>query len=280
MTINIGDCIPTPDSPLGPELEVDIPFIGELRSMTASLYDIMDPSEFLMKFMDKLSVALGPIRQFLEVLEVLIAIKSCFDAVVDAVSSLSPGPIFDCFSGLLEALQRLLKYIPPFQYIVTLVQVMALVIDLIDALMDFYIELDARISDLAGMLTIANEFADNNLVDMHTCAMTEVKTLLVASLDPLKVIKPIIMVLMEAIVRFVPDPDLQQAVDQFKQGFSDLEGLRDNMINSAGLPNITVLLTGLNTIRTVVVAGHNILGPLVGIAADKTNRAFPSLVNF
>jgi len=279
MAFQLAVCFPVPDEP--PDLPtIEIPFLGELKKAAGSLYAIPDPTELLNGLLDQVNVALAPVRQLLEIIEVLMAIKSCFDAIVDAIKTLSPGPIFDCFGALFEALARLLAYIPPFKYIAVLLGVLDLVIQIIDAILDVFLAIDQKITEFKAALDISKEYEDDELEALGNCAMLEIKAPIAASIDILRIIRPVVFVLSEAIVRFVPDPQLQADLDKLQEALAKLESIRDAIVNGASIPALEELLGMMNIIRSALVSVYNILAPIIGKPANKVIKSLPIYENF
>ena len=78
--------IEMPDPP--PQLE--IPHFGVMEKAWEGLRSIPDPDELLLKFQDTLTTALAPVRRFLEMVEIFMAVYGCIKAIPEAIMSLSP----------------------------------------------------------------------------------------------------------------------------------------------------------------------------------------------
>ena len=93
--------VPCLEMPALPELpSLEIPQFGVLEAARQSLYDLPDLSVYLMSMQELAGNALAPLRRFLEMIEVIVAIKSCqYKANIDIALELGDielGAINDC----------------------------------------------------------------------------------------------------------------------------------------------------------------------------------------
>ena len=97
-------------------LRIRLPGLGALQALREALDKLPSPSQAVGQFMSMIDSALQPLRQIISVMEMLLAIINCLEAVYDAVSELSPDPIVDCINNLSTIISRLAEYIPPVPY--------------------------------------------------------------------------------------------------------------------------------------------------------------------
>jgi len=264
---------------------VFIPVLGELRKARDSIHGLTKPHDLLLKFMDVLNVALAPVRQLLELIEILMAFKDCITAIPDSIFPLpDPQPIIDCLKKLLQVFARLMMYIPPMPYIKSMVYLVAFLVDIIDALLDVLIELDMFITEWKNMKLIALQLGDINLLRLAECRGQEFGVTAISIADVLKIIIPLLEMMLEPISRLVPNPKLKQMV-------KDLADARKTLDNVAGLVRagaaaveqllvvLHPLLSCIMQMRVIVVTVYNIVAPFFSLPS-KQQKPVPSFSNF
>ena len=104
--------------------------------------DKLDPSDQVKKLFDTVNTALAPLQPVFTVIDAVISIKDCIEALIDALGPPpSPKPIIDCLTKLLALVEKLLKLIP--QYSIPL-----LVAQFLDALIIFVKSFKAQIEHI------------------------------------------------------------------------------------------------------------------------------------
>jgi hypothetical protein len=276
MTVAI--CIEMPPPPELPELS--IPQFGILQAARQSLYDLPDMSVYIMSLQTAAAAALAPLRRFLEMVEIIFAIKNCTQAVIEALLPPSPEPIINCIKDLIKAIARIASFFPPFEYIKTMMSLARYCSQIIDEVVDLFVLLDEKISDLKENLLIAEELGDIDLGAIVDCAGNQYGNLIINAMDILKFITPILTILLEPLARLVPVPALSKMVRQL----ADLPGLVDEIqtqIEGAqGPPVLGSLLQILNMVSGICVTLYNVLAPLVGRDPDMEYSTVPVLENF
>jgi len=100
----IAACLNVDPPPPTPQLE--IPQLGIFKVARDSLYDLPDLSKYILKLQDATALALAPIRRFLDVIAVLIAIKRCISAVPDSLLPPNPSAILECIEDLTKEIEK------------------------------------------------------------------------------------------------------------------------------------------------------------------------------
>lgn len=277
----VVDCIELSNPP--DALSLEVPQFGVLESVRQSFYDLPDPSTYLMQFFGSTQLALAPLRRFLDMLEILLAIQECINSVVDAVATLSPKPIIDSLAGLVKALGRITTLFPPLSYIPPMIDLTRLVITVIDQLLDFFEFVDGRISALKASLDYAIELGDTDLAAIVDCATDDLNKQMVSNFDILRGIVPLLQLLMTPITRLIQNPALRKALEPILGAGDDLiagvEDVSDQILSDAGVPVLDTLLTPLVVMRNSVAQLHNIVAPIVGRAPNLTTRSLPDYDN-
>lgn len=128
------ECDHTPTPP--PEYCVNLPFGIKLCTGRASAFFFEGREKQLLSFVGLLQPMLTPLLLILILASLVKALIDCVNSVVDAVSSLSPQPIIECLEKLAKILPTLMHFIPPLNYIRTLVDIVRIIIALLDTLIE------------------------------------------------------------------------------------------------------------------------------------------------
>lgn len=282
--------------------QLNIPHFGLLQKGWDALGKIPDPSELLAAFQDQLAIALAPVRRFLEIVEVFLSLQQCVTAIPDAITSLSPGPIFDCIEQLAKTIARVLSWLPPLSYVRLALDIMAYCIDLVDEILAFFTLLDSKITDYINTMANAQLVGDIELIAIVNCGLSGIRPTIVTALDMLKFIQPICDVLMDMFLRLIPSDQMREGVKKYKEAGDYMTTARDELASDGGqtaltpypgkeavakvqnvlvpVPPLSPLLEGMNTARNAVVLLHNILAPIIGDDTRKEGRSLPEYDNF
>jgi hypothetical protein len=263
---------------------ITIPNLGILEQAHAAISSIPDPAELMAMFMDKLSLALAPLRKYLQVLEGLIAIKQCVEALPRAIITLSPSPIFDCLKALVRAFAALIQDIPPIPYIQCVIDLCKICVDLIDAIVNLLVKLDNKISALLTLRNYALALNDTDLVDITGCSLQYIKIPLQQIMQVLKLIKPLNDILLSVIMRLIPTPQAQKAAEEYQAAAGSFDTCSTQLatIDPAvlGFPSLSGMMPAIGATRNAMVVIHNVLAPIIGEDPSLTTRTLPSFTNF
>jgi len=294
-------CVESPALPLPPE--IDLPHFGIMSKAWSALGKIPDLGELLAGYQDQLAIALAPVRRFLEIVEVIMSLVNCVTAVPRAIIRLSPSPVFDCMEELVETVQRIIAWIPPFSYIRLQLGLMGYAIDLIDEIISFFTALDNRITVLIESMDLAVSLGDLELVKIVNCGISPLRNNTVVALDLMVFISPLVNVLMGVFLRLIPTPAMQKASDEALAAGAYLITAVDALRTGSGqeplpafpgadeatdliqntlvpVPPLAPVLASMNQSRSAMVILYNILANMVGVDADKTPRSTPTFNNF
>ena len=271
-------CIEMPDPPELPKL--DIPQFGVLEAARQSLYDLPDLSVYIMSMQELAGNALAPLRRFLEMIEVIVAIKSCQEAVIDALLPPSPGPIIECLKDLIKAIARLASFFPPFEYVKTMLSLCLYVVSILDEVINLFVFLDERISEYKANISLALDLGDIELGAINDCAGEQATKLVVNAMDILKFISPILSILLNPLARLIPIPELRQILKDLSSLPDVLAGIQQDINEAQGTPALGALIESIAGMRNVTVWLYNLLAPVVGRSGNQRQRAVPDFVNF
>jgi hypothetical protein len=292
--------IPIPDSP--PSIE--IPHLGVIEKAWNSLNRIPNPDELLLQLYDALAALLAPVRRFLELVEIVVAIQDCFLALPKAILRMSPGPIYDCMTNLAKAIARVLSWIPPFAYIKMSCDIAAYCIDVLDEIRLLFNEIDSRLTEWITFWDEAQLTGDTDLASIVDCGAQEIKAQLVMVLDLMKIVKCLTDPLLSVFSRTIPDGSTRDRLAEAQSKYDESDAYMQSSAASmrAGgtsleaypgtsgstkpqhalvpIPPIGDMFIGLNATRNALVLLYNVLAPLSGLEPDKEQREAPTFDNF
>jgi hypothetical protein len=113
--LELPSCNSVPPPP--PQLELDVPFAGKLKSIPNSIRNFQSSDDVLMQFMGQVQTVLAPFMGILALARALQVLFSCMEAIKEAVSKLSPKPIVDCLKEIAKVIPLVFQFIPPLNYV-------------------------------------------------------------------------------------------------------------------------------------------------------------------
>ncbi len=262
---------------------IHIPNLGIIEQALDAISSIPDPAEIMATILNMLNPLLAPLRKYLQVVEAIIAIKQCVEAIPKAIITLNPSPILDCFQALIRVIAELIKDIPPIPYIQVVLDIAAYAMDTIDAIILVFHRLEQKITDLLKLRNYAITLNDLDLVNIVNCGLRDLQLALAQILDVLRIIGPMLNIIMAVILRLIPTPQTQKASDKCIEAAASFDAAQNAAALAditTGLPKLSGLLTALDDMRKALVIIYNALAPWVGEAPNKTDRSAPTFVNF
>lgn len=282
---------------------LNIPNYGIMDKAWSGLGKIPSPDELLIEFLDNLSLALAPVKRYLEMVEVVMGFYQCTKAVPQAIMDLDPGPIFDCMKILVKAIALVMSWVPPMAYVRLALDLASYFMDVIDEIIAFFVRLDAVLTEYLSILDEATLLGDVELLAIMDCAGSRHKARLGPILDIFKVIQPTCNSLNDMFIRLLPMNDKIQEIKKLKKRYEESSsflgsfrtaldaggvlpqfpyfmGTRAIQHPSCPVPPMGDVLEAMNDIRNQMVVLYNLLAPLVGRDPDKTQRDLPGFQNF
>jgi hypothetical protein len=274
-------CIPVgmpPDVP-----EVDVPFLGYFKQARESLYRIPDPSGAICQLMNQVQLALAPARQFLELVENLMALKNCMESLPTAITQLSPQPVIDCLKKLINIIARILAYAPPLSYIKGYCAAAGVVVQVFNQLILLLQAIDRRITEFVTALADAVALDDAELTSTANCGSGELRFMVGNLCDMLLLLSPPLQMFLEPLQRMIPNPILQEAIKRLTDQTSVITDLKAQVASLSDVasigPIITQIVVPMQVLRQAIAAAHDLVAPLVGLAPIG-GVVWPSFVNF
>lgn len=271
-------CVDLSDLPEPPQL--NIPQVGVFKVARQSLFSLPEPSYFLMRLQDAAGLALAPLRRFMELLEAVVAIQNAVTAVIDAITQLSPQPIIDALQGVVEAIARLLTFIPPLSYLPLMLDLINFALTMLDSIIDLLVFIDFRLGTFQETATAAQALGDLELAGIVDCAAQEMGILLQQSLPLISVIFQVPKLLLTPLSRFLPPlkkllDDLAVIEEALPAQVAAVEqGLK---ASSPSAPSIGPMMDLLISLHHAMSIGYNVIAPLAGQSPGRALKETPTL---
>jgi len=282
---------------------IAVPNFGIMDKAWGALGKIPSTDELLIGFQDNLTLALAPVKRYLEMVEIVMGFYQCTKAVPQAIMDLDPGPIFDCFKILVKAIGLVLSWVPPMAYVRVALDLAAYIIDVVDEIIAFFVRLDAILTDYLSILDEATLLGDVELLTIMSCAGTRHKARLGPILDLFAFVQPTCNSLNDMFIRLLPMQDKVKQLKKLKERYEESSsflgsfrtaldaggvlpefpyflGERKTQHPSCPVPPMGDVLEAMNDIRNQMVMMHNLLAPLVGRDPDKAQRSLPGFQQF
>jgi len=194
------------------------------------------------EFMSIIDLALRPLKQIAQLLEFVVGVLNCINAIKDFAFSWDPDPILECVDNLVGIINRLAEYIPPIPYMRALGSIVLVMITYLDETVRALLAIDARISQMNAIRARAATLEDPNLDLVANCVAQEIfnaKTATFGGIESLMLIIGSVM----GIVRLILDI---AGLDALTEDLNTAEA-KINEAAAGGVP-------GLDTIRDIIQA--------------------------
>lgn len=285
--------LPPPDAP--PHMR--LPHLGLLEKAREGLHAIPSPATYLVKFQDALATALAPVKMYLEILEAVNAIYACMQAIPECIIRLSPTPLYECFKNLTQAVRVILQYLPPTAWLYTAAHLAEYTIDLVDEIIEVFIEVDGKIDQQVRGLDYARNMLNSDLEDLIDCNLGDLQAL-ICNIEPILIfVVPAQKILLDTMYRYLKDPRIKVSITRLAAmqvwlpaAFAAVAtgtalpepplGLPSSSETtqhaSVPIPRLGNLLTVMNDGRNQAVKLYNIFAPLAGLSGRKVERTLPT----
>ena len=218
--------------PLPGGIEVG-PVIG---NRTASI------TELIMSTISQASPALAAFVPFMKMLATMEAAAAVLTIIPKAIITLSPSKVVDALVEMTKALAELLKLLPPLVLPLSIMRFIAIVVMLLQEMIDNLHSLDQAITDAEYAIAKGQEREDDDLIAIGQCARSNVEAEIEQAMSiltmlgaPIRLINVFLALLGQPCFRFDPDPDLDlNGLIMFLQAILDF--LTTININIPGLP--------------------------------------------
>lgn len=144
----------------------EIPNIDLCKALLPGSIEFQDPD-----LLRLLQPALAPLVPLFNILEAVVAIKNCIEAIPAALGPPpDPRPIIDCIPTLAEKIQKLLGLLPQVSVPTLVANIIDCIISELRKLRSFIAGLQAQLQRIATIIDKAAELEDPNLQLIAACA--------------------------------------------------------------------------------------------------------------
>jgi hypothetical protein len=146
-------------------------------------------------FFSQIGPAMTPLLPFFNILDVVVQLFNCLQAIPDAITKLDPSELLQCIPALAELVDQLLKLIPQLslpKMIKAILTNMALLLESVAADVRY---LESQLQRCADMIDRASDLNDHVLNGFIVCAQADIRGTLSATAQALRGIGSIVLIL-------------------------------------------------------------------------------------
>lgn len=146
-------------------------------------------------FFSQIGPAMTPLLPFFNILDVVVQLFNCLQAIPDAITKLDPSELLQCIPALAELVDQLLKLIPQLslpKMIKAILVNMALLLESVAADVRY---LESQLQRCADMIDRASDLNDHVLNGFIVCAQADIRGTLSATAQALRGIGSIVLIL-------------------------------------------------------------------------------------
>ena len=202
---------------------------------------IPSAADISLDFFSQIGPAMTPLLPFFNILDVVVQLFNCLQAIPDAITKLDPSELLQCIPALAELVDQLLKLIPQLslpKMIKAALTNMALLMEGIAADVRY---LESQLQRCADMIDRAAQLGDHVLNGFIVCAQADIRTTMSATAEALRGIGSIVLIL-NILLGLFGGPEIPC--------FGDL--LNDNL--DQGFDVLVDLLTGIAEVLRDIAA--------------------------
>lgn len=144
-------------------------------------------------FFSQIGPAMAPLKPFFDMLDTVIQIFKCLQAIPDAIMSLDPGKILDCFPALAKLIDQLLKLIPQLSIPKMIRSILNTLATLLRSIAGEFEYLDREIKRIARAIDRAAQLNDVKMNGFLVCAQNDLESSIMSTAEALKGIGRIIL---------------------------------------------------------------------------------------
>jgi len=264
-----------------PGYSLTLPGMGELTYLRDTLERMPRPSEMLLKFLNSIGPALAPVYSLLKVLDLIQAIIRCVMSVKDCITTLSPFPLIKCFSGLFEALAKIIPLLPPIVYLKMVVDIISLLRMLLDDILSLISIIDFRISEIKRTIEAATAAGDAALIEIAECAKHNLMQQAGGLVSVLEVIGKFIgtlLIVLDMIASFLP-PSAAKEFNKVREAITGAAATASSYASASGFPALQPILEATTALRDALYTVESIGKAVLGNPIAFVQAQIPELQN-
>ena len=255
---------------------VRMPGYGVFEAIRTTLQKVPSNCDLGIDLLALIQSALAPLRPFIDVLELLLAIVNCIFAIKTAVTRLSPGPIVGCLRNLREALDKVLQHIPPIPWLRMIADILRLLIITVNCLLDLLADFDRQILRIQNMIARSSQLNDDNLSFIAECTEKKLRAVEINALHIMRTVS----VLMTAVLVLLNVFQGGSEVEEIIQSQSEMQQQINDAISGATVfPSLQERADFLVTTRTALERAFKIVATPLGETLGVPLSAPPTFVS-
>lgn len=177
-------CIALPDVPA---LE-DICFPGGF--CLSYIWDAIDKiphmADVSLDFFSQIGPAMAPLAPFFSLLDTVLAVYRCIQAIPDAITSLDPSELLKCVPALAELIDKILKLIPQMSIPKMIIAILKNMAYLIRAVASDLLYIQSQLQKIADMIDRASNLNDVKMNGFLVCAQATIEGSVMSTAEALK----------------------------------------------------------------------------------------------
>lgn len=144
-------------------------------------------------FFSQIGPAMAPMKPFFDMLDTVIQIFKCLKAIPEAIMSLDPGKILDCFPALAKLIDQLLKLIPQLSIPKMIRAILRNLSVLLRSIANEFEYIDRQIKRIARSIDRAASLQDVKMNGFLVCAQNDLNQSVLSTAEALKGLGRIIL---------------------------------------------------------------------------------------
>jgi len=184
------------DLPEIPDLE-DICFPGGF--CLSYIWDAIDQiphlADISLDFFSQIGPAMAPLQPFFNLLDTVLAIFRCVQAIPKVITELDPSELLNCIPALAELIDQILKLIPQLSIPKMIIAAIKNLAALLRAIAADFLYLQSQLQRIADMIDRAADLNDVKLNGFLVCAQDTVEGSVMSTAEALKGIGRIILLI-------------------------------------------------------------------------------------
>jgi len=188
------------------ELCFDLPEIPELEDMCfpggfclSYIWDAIDQiphmADVSLDFFSQIGPAMAPLQPFFSLLDTVLAIFRCVQAIPDVITSLDPSELLNCIPALAELVDKILKLIPQLSIPKLVIAAIKNLAHLLRAIAADLLYLESQLQRIADMIDRAADLNDVKMNGFLVCAQDTIQGSVMSTAEALKGIGRIVLLI-------------------------------------------------------------------------------------
>lgn len=198
-------CIELPDPPVPGEIV--LPGGVTIGALWTDINKIPNLCMTSLNLTAQLAPALAPLKPFFDLLDGVLQLVKCVEAIPDAISSFNPTPIFKCFPELAKKIDVILKLIPQLSVPLMIVTTIDNLITLIECTIGTFTNIIDQLAAIQARIEQASHIGDPNLDAILECANNDVAKLQMNAAEALAGVGTVIGIL-NLFLKLIGQPEI------------------------------------------------------------------------